>query len=280
MDISEIAEMTTKRIELDKVTQEREIDLAIAAARAEAAAHGMSNSSRAVLQIEGIYVAAIRDRVISVWETIKRYADAGGISYSPTLAEELKKLVRSYAPALPSESDWSVDQEAVRLGLFNMELYSRDNLPKAYTAAHAHVEAEIDHYVLALRKISRMSQPISQILNISDSTIANLQTGDGAIATVTQTVNNAHQLALIKALNDLKSELEALKNVTPQLKIDTLDLIEDSVKEAGKATPNKMKLLALTKAIGSTFEGAVTFAGKIPTAIETMKSAATALGLG
>lgn len=280
MNIGEIAEIATKKIGLDKAAQEHNIALAVAAARAEAAAHGMLNSSRTVLVIEGIYVAAIRDRAISVWETIKRCADAGGMPYSATLAEELKTLVRSYVPALPSESDWHADQEAVRMGLLNMGLYSRDSLPKAYAAAHAHVEVEIDHYVLTLRRISRMPQHAAQILNITDSTIANLQTGDGATATVTQTVTTAQQLALIKALNDLKSELVALQNVPPQIKVDTLDLIEDSVKEAEKATPNKMKLLAFVKGIGSAFEDTVNFVGKIPTAVEAMKSAATALGLG
>jgi hypothetical protein len=112
----------------------------------------MLGSSRTVLQIEEVYVEAVGARLHSVWAIIQRCLDAGGIEYTPTLADELKALVRSYVPEKPTDSDWHADQEAVRLGLVNLQLYSRENLPRAYRAAHGHVEIEIDQYVMALKK--------------------------------------------------------------------------------------------------------------------------------
>jgi len=275
----EIIDIATRRIGVDFVAHDERIAKAVWAVKSKFAVAGLAASSMTVLQLEAVYIAAIKERITIVWGAIKWCLEAEATNYFAGIADELKRWVHSFAPIQSSAFGWSTDEEAVRLSLQNMELYSRDSLRKAHMEAHAQVDVEIDQFVLLLKRTSRMPQNPTHTFNITGSTIANLQTGAGAAATVNQTVAGAEQQWLVASLNELKSELMACKNMQPQTLADTVELVEDCVKETQKAAPNKIKLGALVQGIGATIDGAVGFAGKLPAAVTAVKSAAAALGI-
>jgi hypothetical protein len=273
-----LIDILARKVGLDIATQDHQIAIDESKVRREANEMGLLNSSRTVLGIEQVHIVAMQDRVAFIWAHLRRCIEAAGVGFEDGLSDELKTLVNSLVPEKP---EWQPDHEAVRLGLSNIEMYSRDNIQKARVASLEHVYTEIDLFMIAMKKSPLVPHYSHQVVNISGSNVANLQTGAGSSATVTQTVAHPGYVGLKSALEELRS---ALMGVNPSLhsacRDDVVDMVDESVRELGKEKPNKAKLAAFVAGIGTSLQGAVGLADKIPGALQSFKAAWAAITPG
>jgi hypothetical protein len=270
----ELKSIVKRKVALDIANQDHRIAVEVAGVRREANARGMLNSSMTVLGIEQVHVAAMRDRVSFIWAHLHRCIETAGIGFENGLGDELKSFVRLFVVDKPEDLGWQPDQDAVHLGLTNMELFSRDNVQKSRMAALEHVFTEIDLYLIAMKKAPPTAHYTQQVVNINGSNVANFQTGASASATVTQNIPGGEYVALKGAFDDLRTALlSSNASVTMDSRNDAVDMIEESVRELGKAKPNWAKLAAFVDGIGSLLQGAVGLAEKVPAAFQSLKTA-------
>jgi hypothetical protein len=274
----ELIDIVARKVRLDIAAQEDQIAVDVSEVRCEANGRGMLYSSITVLGIEQVHVLAMQARVTFVWAHLRGCIETAGVRFDDGLSAELKTLVTALVPEKP---EWQPNHETVRLGLSNIQLYSRDNIQKTRVASLERVFAEIDLFMIAMKKPPPVPHHSHQIFNIRGSSVANLQTGAGSSATVTQSVAHEEYANLKRALEELRSALMGAKWTVPSAGRDeVVDMVDESVRELGKEKPNRTKLAAFVAGIGTSLQGAVGLAEKIPGALQSFKAAWAAISPG
>lgn len=239
-------------------------------------ARGVLRSSMTLKQIADICADAIKFRGQLAWQTYFRFLTTSGISYSDTLANELKNLVLYHLPENLDDLKGYVKQDADLVGSPKMYDNLSQELDTARAATLARVGTEIELFVHSLRRKEEMQseESNSTIFNIY-SPVGSIQTGSSSIAYVTQHLDADVRSDLSKALTQIAAKLADLTVSLTQPKNEILELIKEGQQELEKSSPNLTKLRSHLSTVGSSIQ---TVASMKP-AYEALKQALTFLGI-
>ncbi|GAN34598.1 MAG: hypothetical protein DYG83_09680 [Candidatus Brocadia sp. AMX2] len=192
----EVARIARDRVQIEIAEQTARIKGEIERIKSEMSARGGFRSGWTLKRITDICADAVKSRVQLVWQTYFRFLTTSGISYSDTLANELKELVSYHLPEKLSDLKGYVKQNADLIGSPNLFDKLASELDSARSAALTKVGTEIDLFVHALRKKQEMKieGETSTVVNIY-SPVGSIQTGDYAISNVTQNLARLSQFA-------------------------------------------------------------------------------------
>ncbi len=203
-DIVRIAE---ERLRVEFEEQTASILRQIKSQQSEAAIRGLGRSGAYLNGIATICAVGIKNRAQLVWQTFFRFLSTTGISYHETLAQELKLLVANQVPENCGSEDL-VKQQAALIGFNNLLPQLERDLESTRQAALVNFGTEIDLFVYSLKKKVEMQEKeaTSTIFNIY-SPVGAIQTGDGSIANVTQSIDPEVGDQLREILNEICARL-------------------------------------------------------------------------
>jgi hypothetical protein len=270
-DVVRIAE---ERLLLEIGEQTDSLNQEINRSERAAAASGSSRSGPAFRGLTNLYILYIRNRAQLVWQTLFRFLTTTGISYSDTLAEELKKLLAKHLPENLFKD--ILQQKATLVGQPDSFTRLGPELDAARIAALAKVGTEIDLFVLSLKQKVEMKEKenSSTVFNIY-SPVGAIQTGDSSIANVTQSIDSDVRDQLSKVLEEISSRLLQEDILLPNPKAEIIEIIQEGQEELKKQSPNITKLRGMLSSVGTSIH---TIASMKP-AYETLKWALTFLGI-
>lgn len=272
----EIIRIARDRTQLEIAEQNARIEEEIERIKAEMSAKGLFHSSMTLARITDICADAVKTRGQLAWQTYFRFLTTAGISYSDTLADELKELVSYHLPEKLSDLKGYVKQNTNLVGQSDLFDCLALELGKARAATLAKVGTEIDLFVHSLRKKEEMKSEgkSATIVNIY-SPVGSVQTGDYSTANVTQHLDADVRVALSEALNQITATLADSKIALPQPKAEIVELVYEGQQELRKNTPNITKLRSLLSAVG----GSIQTVASMKPSYETLKQALTFLGI-
>lgn len=219
-------------------------------------------SSRYLLFIDKACAELITQRGTATWEILFRCITNGRVEYSAGLAGELKNFA---SPFLDGTVGSLVDRAKELVPRYT----EGTSLPGAQARALETLETEIDLFCAALKREPQATpyQP-PHVINITGSSVNNLQTGHFSTATVTTHATSHEYHQIISAVGKLKNELEAAGITGP-----AIFLVEETEAELAKPNPNPSRLKSLTDTLSSCATWALDSASKIPGAIDGVKQA-------
>jgi hypothetical protein len=255
-----------QQINLALDEQQHELSLELRRIMARASADGYLRSGRLLIELDRACAAAITHRGAKVWDITHRCITTGRVRHTPDLATTLKDFCLPFLAGTVNGLTQRAIRETQHMGMPNVQTRDAEN---ARLRACGTLESEIDLFCAAL---SVMPQDVTyqpqSVIHVNNSSIANLQTGQGSSATVTQSVSTIQQEQARSALEELKRELIAAnQNGSP------LFFIEESEDELAKPVPDKSRLKSFAEAIRDCVAGTIETAPKIPAAIEAVQKA-------
>lgn len=271
-----IVRIARERAQLEIVEQTARLKEDIERVKAEMSARGVLCSGMTLKRITGICVDAVKIRVQLVWQIYFRFLTTSGISYSDTLANELKELVSYHLPEKLGDLKGYVRQISALIRSPNLFDKVAPELDSARAAALAKIVTEIDLFVHALRKKYEIKTEgeSSTIFNIY-SPVGSIQTGEYSISNVTQSLDADVRTALSEALNKISAMLTDSNITLPQPKVEIVELVDEGQQELKKNNPNFTKLRTLLSAVGCSIQ---TVANMKP-AYDTLKQLLTFLNI-
>lgn len=221
---------------------------------------GFAMSSGFVLALDTICADFIGQRGAAVWEILHRCITNGRVEFSPQLASLLKEFSTPYLQG----NVGGLTERANSETRMEMDLHASESARKR---ALSILEAEIDLFCAVLLRAPQATiyQP-PHVINISGSTVTNLQTGHQSVATVTAISATYQTDSIANAIADLKLELTSAKIDGPPL-----FLIQEAEAELKKSGPEKSRLKSLMETMSSCVAGLINYAPKVPDAIEAVK---------
>lgn len=117
-------------------------------------------------------------------------------------------------------------------------------------------------------------QHVGHQVNLYNSQVVSLQTGDHAVANVSISCAVPESAALIEALEGVARELAKIHEIPGHDKLEILELVEDSKGEIRKEKPNKSKVKSYLSGIA----GAIGTLSNMKSAYELLTVAAAAAG--
>ena len=228
----EIVRIARDRTQLEIAEQSARIREEIERLKAEMNARGVLRSGLTLKRIADICADAIKSRGQLAWQIYFRFLTTSGISHSDTLANELKELVSYHLPEKLGDLKGYVKQNADLVGSPNLYDRLAPELDTARAATLAKVGTEIDLFVHSLRKKEEMKSEgnNSTVVNIY-SPVGSIQTGDYAIAHVTQHLDADVRAALSEALNQIAVTLADSNISLPQPKAEIVELVNEGQQE-------------------------------------------------
>lgn len=219
-------------------------------------------SSRYILELDRVCAQLVEERGIAVWEIVQRCISTGGIEYSPSLAEDLKRFASPYLTG-------DVGGLTARAAQESDKNYAPTGSESSRKRALSTLESEIDLFCTQLLRAPKFTPyQAPQVINIHGSTVANLQTGDHSSASIT-TYSSSNQYGdITTAVELLKKEL-----ITAGAEEPPLVLIQEVESELAQSTPRPARLKSLLTGITSCVSGILDQAPKVPLAIEGVKRA-------
>jgi hypothetical protein len=241
--------------------------------QARFSARGLGTSS---LVIEEVYNLCARDielRALIVWQNLHRVLSQVGISASPQLGTELKKEVLRYLDII-----YSPAHDALQKIVRNIGIGMADSLTDARDRAVAKVDAEIDLYILSLKRQAEAQKgrrkSSRSVFNIY-STVGAIQTGPNATANVVQTISSTDRDALVKALDSVRSGLTEIESLPAHPKHDIVELVAEADSEVRKARPNQTRLRSMLLDIAT----AIQTVGSLQPGYQTLRAALIPFGI-
>lgn len=169
-----------------------------------------------------------------------------------------------------------VKQQAALIGFNNLLPQLERDLESTRQAALVKIGTEIDLFVYSLKKKVEMQEKeaTSTIFNIY-SPVGAIQTGDGSIANVTQSIDPEVGDQLREILNEICARLTKEDIDLPYPKQEIIEIALEGEEELKKQTPNITKLRSMLLAVGTAIQ---TIASMKPI-YEALKQALTYLGI-
>lgn len=270
-----IVNIARKRIMLEIEDQSIFLRDQIDRVKAEMSAKGILGSGATVRRIIDLCSQSIRNRAQLVWQTLFRFITTSGVSYSDDLSSELKNIVAAYLPESLNNFRDIIERNIPRT---SVETISR--LMEDLSVARAHalntISTEIDLFVHSLKKKSQIIEGDKKatIVNIY-SPVGSIQTGDNAIANVTQIIDSDLRQQFASVLNSISEGLSSLESLPTFPKNEIEELIIDGQSELKREKPNSTKLRSIFSTIGASIQ---TVASLKP-AYDTLKQLLTYLGV-
>jgi hypothetical protein len=272
----EIVRIARDRVQLEIAEQNARLREEIERIKADMSAHGVLRSGTTLKRITDICVDAVKTRGQIAWQTYYRFLTTAGISYSNSLANELKDLVSYHLPEKLGDLKGYVKQHTDLLGSPNLFDRLAHELDTARVATLAKMGTEIDLFVHSLHKKEQMKRQGSgaTVVNIY-SPVGSIQTGDYTIAHVSQHLDVDVRATLTEALNQIAAMLADSNISLPQPKTEIVELIDEGEQELKKENPNLTKLRSLLSAVG----GSIQTVASMKPAYETLRQALIFLGI-
>ena len=138
------------------------------------------------------------------------------------------------------------------------------------------VGTEIDLFVQSLRKkaAEQKNESSSTIFNIY-SPVGSIQTGDGSIANITQSIDTEVKEQIKKALDEISFTLNQSEIEISSSKDELIEVVQESQDELQKDKPNTTRLRSLLTTVGTSIQ----VVSSLKPAYETLKQALTFLGI-
>jgi len=243
---------------------------------AEMSARGALYSGGTFKRVLDVCVDAVKARGYTAWTTYYRFLTTPGISYSDTLANELKEMVSSHLHEKLCDLKGYLKQSADLVRLPNLFDRFAPELDVARTHTLAIVGTEIDLFVHSLQKKEQMEHQgrVSTVVNVY-SPVGSIQTGDHTTSHVTQRLDADVRATLSNALSQIAEKLADPNVSLPQPKAEIVDLVDEGQQEIGKENPNLTKLRSLLSAVG----GSIQTVASMKPAYETLKQGLIFLGI-
>lgn len=272
----QILKITDERIKIEIEQQNQHLRDEIKRVSAEMAARGLGHSGAMIGSISKLYKQYIKNQAHLIWQTLFRFITTSGISYSESLASDLKEIVSKYLPESFPDFKNYILKSASHFGSDN--IYNEVESDLASTRGHTLrlIGTEIDLFVYSLREKSKIkeSDNKSTILNIY-SPVGSIQTGDNAMANIIQNIDTDLKLQLDDTLKVIADGLEQLDALPAHQKHEINDIVSEGREELKKDKPNSLKLKSLLTTIGTTIQ---TVASMKP-AYDTLKQLLTYFGV-
>jgi hypothetical protein len=270
----EVIRIAEERVQLEIDEQNKSLLIEIGRIKSESAARGVLRSGATLNLITNACALVIKNRAQLIWQTFFRFLTTTGISYSETLAEELKVQIVKHLPENLMKD--IVNQSANLVRSPNSSTQVEVELDLARRAALAKVGTEIDLFVHSLKKNLEMKEKetSSTIFNIY-SPVGAIQTGDSSIANIAQTIDSEVREQLSKVLGEISLRLSQSEFAMPYPKGEIIEIVQEGQEELKKQSPNITKLRGMLSTVGTAIQ---TIASMKP-AYETLKQALTFLGI-
>lgn len=272
----EIIKIANDRIRIEIGEQNNNLQREIERAKAEMNHRGVLRSSMAIKRVADLCAETIKNRAQLIWQTIFRFITTSGISYSENLSEELKGLIIHHLPKNLGDLRGHVKKIAEIAGSPNMYERMEQELDSARNQALAKVGTEIDLFVHALKnkEAAVTNGASSTVFNIY-SPVGSIQTGDSAIANVTQNIDTEVKEQIRKALEHIEIALNQPEVALSSSKTELIEVVQESKDEIQKEKPNVTRLRSLLTTVGSSIQ----VVSSLKPAYETLKQALTFLGI-
>lgn len=270
MIYDEITSIARDRVQIEIGEQSAQIRQEIERIKREMAARGKLKSGAAVKRVADLCSEAIKVRAQVAWQAYFRFYTTAGVSYSETLADELKSRVAEHLPEQLGEIKDYIKQLVELIGMPQLLDHVAPELDAARRIALAKVGTEIDLFVHSLKRKQQVGETLdaSTVFNIY-SPVGSIQTGNFSVANVSQTIDTEVKARLLGALSQISEQLASDEISLSQPKKEVVELVEDSRREIEKSGPNMVKLRSMLSAIGSSIQ---TIASMAP-AYEALKQA-------
>lgn len=236
----------------------------------EAALQGLSRSGALIQTIQALCGQEARNRVHVAWQELKNVLAAAGVSYSDTLATDLKAEVERYAGVADLRE--TLKRKAESAG------FESPSIEAARDLALREVSSDIDLYVISLKQYveqtshrSDIAQPVLNFLG----PVAAVQTGAGATATIVQNISQGDREALLAALNLVEHALQTVEQVAGHPKEEVLELVRDGRTEVEKPKPNLFRVDGIAMGIAT----AIQTAPNLQPAYQSLKATLAAIGI-
>jgi len=276
--INEVIEIARRRIALDIAEQSRTLETRIGQIKAEANAHGMLGSSRTVLLVDAACAENVKKRAEVVFQQLSRCVTAASIQPNENFSAKLKSAAHSFFPPDIEGLANRATELAITLGLQNMAMggYGKQ-VDAARDAALSYLDSEIDLFALSLMK--KHEQQSTVVFNINQSTVGAVQSGHGALANVSQHLNNDEHKQLISALEQLKAAILEVDSLPVHDKREVIEVLDEGVVELQKEKPNLIKVRGFMATLGATVSEATSVLANLKPAYETVKAATSTIGI-
>ena len=272
----EILKIAHDRIRIEISEHNKSLRIEIDRIKAEMAGRGVLCSGATIKLISDLCVDAVKTRAQLVWQTLFRFITTTGISYTEELSEELKGLVGQHLPEKLGDLRGYIKQAAEMAGSPKQKDRYGQELDIARKGALAKVGTEIDLFVHSLRKKINAEQDkkTSTVFNIY-SPVGSIQTGDNAIANVTQKIDTEIKYKLEKVLEEIGIALNQSEVELACPKGELIEVVQESQVELKKDKPNITRLRSLLTTVGMSIQVVSSF----KPAYETLKQALTFIGI-
>jgi hypothetical protein len=270
LDIN-VVEIAKDRIRLEITDQTENMHREISRIKSLAAANHSLQSGSTFSQIKELCILTIKNRAQMAWQTYFRFLTTAGISYSDTLADELKSMVAKHLPEGMFNNLMKETAELVR----SPRLFSNTDLEQARKNALRKIGTEIDLFVYSLKTKTEIKDKESSIIQNFYAPVGAIQTGDSSIANVTQSIDTEVREQLRQVLDEISSMVSKGSIDLPYPKNEIIEIVLEGQEELKKESPNITKLRGMLSAVGTAIQ---TIASMKP-AYEALKQALTYLGI-
>lgn len=272
----EIIKIAHDRIRVEIGEQNKRLCTEIDRIKAEMAARGMFRSGVTIRRVVDLCIDTVKNRVQLIWQTLFRFITTTGISYSENLSGELKEMVAYHLPEKIGDLRGYINKIVQSVCPPSPHEKYEDELDRARNTALTKVGTEIDLFVHSLRKKidAEKNKSTYTVFNIY-SPVGSIQTGDNAIANVTQNIDTEVKEQLRKLLEEIGTILNKSEVEMPCSKGELIEVIQESHEELQKGKPNIIRLRSLLTTVGVSIQ----VVSSLKPAYETLKQALTFLGI-
>ena len=220
-------------------------------------------------------VSAAEVRAMFIWGIIKRFIHDGGVRYNLGLRDELAQYVRRTIEARLSPIRAPYERACMIAGDMGRATEEmRSTMEEGISLSLDKVDTEIDAFILALKSRSTPSES-GTTLNFH-APVGAVQSGPGATATVSQSINSSDQASVLEAIKNLERSIREQQEDLVNLRTDEiLEILVEARQEFDKPTRNMTRLGSLLQ----TAAVSVSTTASLQPAFTALKSALTAIGI-
>lgn len=258
-------------IEVQMAERQKQFPLELRQIDAQAAAHGMLNSSVRILQSKQAHERELDIRTILTWNSLVRVHRTFGCPLPDSLRDDFKAEMHKRIDEIFAELSGSLDECTKKSGL-NMSV----SLDDSYRDVVAKHDIEVDLYVDSLSTSSpeQGTHPMTQNYNFYGA-VGAVQTGANSVANAVQNLGVDDRTALSTALQQVRDALSSAPTIGEQQRRELLEITEECASQMATESPNNTKLLTMFNVLGTTIQS---IAGAQP-AYQALKVAVLPLGI-
>lgn len=217
--------------EIEKKTH-REVEIKLS----KLASRNLLSSSAAISQTKELYVTGLNEMFGIVWTSLQRVISSNDKNDADSLGAYLKEVFNKYTRPKLNEFNDEIKKRFSSPALINYV----PKLDDDWESLYSRYCNEIDLFVHFPDKKSA-DIPMN-IINISNSTVGSVQTGEKAYAEIVQNINVSDKEKLIQALKEVNAYIDTGNQLVNIDKTETVFFIERINIELEKTEPNVSRI--------------------------------------